>query len=61
MVAEHVLTCSQSHNTTISLMPFMEGPVVEAEDEAQISVQDVFDAVVAHINRDSADTKESNL
>lgn len=41
-------------------MPVMEGLVAEAENEAQTSVQDVVDVVVAHFNRDSAN-KEPNL
>ena len=55
MVAEHILTCLQSHDPAISLAPVLDGPVTETEASAREGVQDVVDFVAAYFKRESAD------
>ena len=55
MVAEHILTCLQSHDPAISLAPMVDGPVAETEASARESVRDVVDFVAAYFKREPAD------
>jgi hypothetical protein len=54
-VIEYILTCFQSHDPAISLEPVIAGPVADAEDATQGSVQDVVDVVAERFQRDPAD------
>jgi hypothetical protein len=55
MVAEHILTCLQSHDPSISLAPVVDGPVAETEADAREGVWDVVDFVAAYFKRELAD------
>jgi hypothetical protein len=54
-VIEYILTCFRSHDPAISLGPVITGPVVDTEDVARGSVQDVVDMVAKRFQRDPAD------
>ena len=56
MVAEHILTCLQSHDLAISLAPVLDGPVTETEAIARESVREVVDFVAAYFKREPADS-----
>ena len=55
MVAEHILTCLQSHDPAISLVPVVNGRVAETEAAARDSVREVVDFVAAYFKREPAD------
>ena len=55
MVAEHILTCLQSHDPAISLVPVLDGPVAETEAAARDSVWEVVDFVAAYFKQEPAD------
>jgi hypothetical protein len=54
-VIEYTLTCFQSHDPAIFLVPVIAGPVANTEDAAQEGVQDDVDAVAERFQRDPAD------
>jgi hypothetical protein len=54
-VIEYILTCFWSHDSAISLVPVIAGPVADTEDAARQGVQDAVDAVAKRFQRDPAD------
>ena len=54
-MVEYVLTCFQSHDPAMSLVPVIDGPVATIEDAARESVQDAMEMVAARFQRDPAD------
>jgi hypothetical protein len=52
---EYILTCFQSHDPAISLVPVIIGPVADTEDTAREGVQDTVEVVAEHFQRDPAD------
>jgi len=52
MVAEHILTCLQSHDPAISLAPMVDGPVAETEASARESMRDIVDFVATYFKRE---------
>ena len=56
MVAEHILSCLQSHDPAISLAPVVDGPMAETGAAAPESVRDVVDFVAAYFKREPADS-----
>jgi hypothetical protein len=50
-VVDHVLTCFQSHDPTVSLTPVLEGPVPEAEAAARERIQEVVEIVASRFER----------
>jgi hypothetical protein len=45
VVAEHVLMCFRSHDSSISLEPMVQGPVGEPVEAARVGVEDVAHTV----------------
>jgi hypothetical protein len=54
-VIEYILTCFQSHDPAISLVPVIAGPVADTEDAVREGVQDAVDAVAERFQWDPAD------
>jgi hypothetical protein len=54
-VIEYTLTCFQSHDPSISLVPVIVGPVADTEDTTREGVQDDVDAVAERFQRYPAD------
>jgi hypothetical protein len=49
------MTCSRSHDPTISLESVIAGPMADTEDVAREGVQDVVELVAERFQRDPAD------
>jgi hypothetical protein len=54
---DYVLTCFQSHDLSMSLVPVLDGPVAATEDAARESVQDAMETVATRLQRDPADVE----
>jgi hypothetical protein len=54
-VIEYILTCFQSHDPAISLVPVIAGPMADTEDAVREGVQDAVDAVAERFQWDPAD------
>ena len=54
-VIQYILTCFQSHDPAISLVPVIAGPVAATEDVAREGVQDAVELVAERFQRDPAD------
>jgi hypothetical protein len=56
-VVDYVLTCFQSHDPAMSLVPVLDGPVAATEDAARESIQDAVETVATRFQRDPADAE----
>jgi hypothetical protein len=55
-VADHVLMCFQSRDTTISLEPTVQGPIKGSMEATRDGIEDAIQAVAERFKREPEDT-----